>query len=216
MARDTGCMASHGFTLKAALKKSTVDYGSRQGSCFVLHEQRNSAMDAQVSWHYALLVIQVRPAAALLLTVDIGCNVSNGFTLSACLEEIDNGLELSPGELLWYGHEERNSAMDSADREWRKVATAMLKRLHNEYAPLPALDLISFLEMWRQCIRRLVIEIRSPRPLPICLPISGQPCLPERSRRLTTMVLANARLLCRTLPTASLHRTYLSAFALSS
>jgi len=94
--------------------------------------------------------VMVRPAPALQATVGTGCMVSHGFTLKACLEEIDAGMELKEGELLWYGREDRNAAMDLADREWRQVATAMLKRLHNLDAPLPALDMISFLEMWRQ------------------------------------------------------------------
>jgi len=104
------------------------------------------------AWVENLLLGQVlvRPAPALQATVGTGCMVSHGFTLKACLEEIDAGMELKEGELLWYGRADRNAAMDLADQEWQQVATAMLKRMHNIDAPLPALDLISFLEMWRQ------------------------------------------------------------------
>merc|ERR1712137_866190 len=53
--------------------------------------------------------VNVRPAPALQCTLGTGCMVSHGFTLEACLKELDEvGRDLRDGELLWYGQEERN------------------------------------------------------------------------------------------------------------
>jgi len=95
--------------------------------------------------------VNVRPAPALQCTLGTGCMVSHGFTLEACLKELDEtGRDLEEGELLWYGREERNSGMDDADCEWRGLATAVLEEYSDDTTPPPVWELVSFLEMWQQ------------------------------------------------------------------
>jgi len=95
--------------------------------------------------------VNVRPAPALQCTLGTGCMVSHGFTLEACLKELDEtGRDLEEGELLWYGREERNTGMDDADCEWRGLATAGLEEYSDDTTPPPVWELVSFLEMWQQ------------------------------------------------------------------
>jgi len=95
--------------------------------------------------------VNVRPAPALQCTLGTGCMVSHGFTLEACLKELEEtGRDLEEGELLWYGHEDRNKGMDLADAEWRALATSVLESYRDDAAPAPVWELISFLEMWHQ------------------------------------------------------------------
>jgi len=95
--------------------------------------------------------VNVRPAPALQCTLGTGCMVSHGFTLEACLKELEEvGRDLEDGELLWYGQEERNKGMDAADCEWRVLAMSVLEEYRDDSTPPPVWELVSFLEMWHQ------------------------------------------------------------------
>merc|ERR1712048_3535 len=105
------------------------------------------------AWTEEMLLgqVNVQPAPALQCTMGTGCMVSHGFTLQSCLEELDKtGRDLDEGELLWYGREDRNSGMDEADLEWRKLATEVLRRYQDKSAPPVVWELVSFLEMWHR------------------------------------------------------------------
>jgi len=110
--------------------------------------------------------ISVRPAPALQVALSTSIMIGHGFTLQACLQELDDEQrDLFEGELLWFGRESRNFLMDAADAEWRSVASSILDRCSRDVAMSPNMDLLSFFELWRSWYP----EVSSCKTLAACL-----------------------------------------------
>merc|ERR1712126_109373 len=129
-------------------------------SVFIRGKKQNGIMvgclpagseDSMCAWIEEIMLgqINVTPAPALQVALSTSIMIGHGFTLQACLQELDaEDRNLFEGELLWYGRESRNSLMDDADVEWQSLIKCLLNR-SGELALHPVTELMSYFVLWR-------------------------------------------------------------------